>query len=276
MFGQRFSPYTSMQELNLDWLLTKVKNILRFVPDDGYVGQILRRTASGAEWSNEQGGGGAVNSVNGQTGDVVLDASDIGLGNVDNVQQYSASNPPPYPVTSVNGQTGAVTISKSDVGLGSVDNVQQYSASNPPPYPVTSVNGQTGAVTISKSDVGLGNVDNVQQYSASNPPPYPVTSVNGQTGAVVIPGTTGINCFIGEQLTTTFSIATSGFNSVSWSALGPARTLAGYTWVGWLLRCGTYRAVPIGVAGTDQLIYYVLSTQNANASFFAYPVFTKD
>ena len=38
--------------------------------------------------------------------------------------------------------------SKSDIGLGNVDNVKQYSASNPPPYPVTSVNGQTGAVTI--------------------------------------------------------------------------------------------------------------------------------
>lgn len=30
------------------------------------------------------------------------------LSNVDNVRQYSAQNPPPYPVTSVNGQTGAV------------------------------------------------------------------------------------------------------------------------------------------------------------------------
>lgn len=37
---------------------------------------------------------------------------------------------------------------KTDIGLGNVDNVKQYSASNPPPYPVTSVNGQTGAVTI--------------------------------------------------------------------------------------------------------------------------------
>lgn len=41
------------------------------------------------------------------------------------------------------------TYSKSEVGLGNVDNVKQYSASNPPPYPVTSVNGKTGAVTIS-------------------------------------------------------------------------------------------------------------------------------
>lgn len=51
-------------------------------------------------------------------------------------------------VTSVNGRSGAVTLSKSDVGLGNIDNVKQYSASNPPPYPVTSVNGNTGAVSI--------------------------------------------------------------------------------------------------------------------------------
>ena len=41
---------------------------------------------------------------------VPTDKSDIGLGNVDNVKQYSAQNPPPYPVTSVNGKTGAVTV----------------------------------------------------------------------------------------------------------------------------------------------------------------------
>lgn len=50
------------------------------------------------------------------------------------------------------------TYSKSDVGLGNVDNVQQYSANNPPPYPVTSVNGSTGDVSLSipasAADVG--------------------------------------------------------------------------------------------------------------------------
>ena len=40
------------------------------------------------------------------------------------------------------------SVTKSDIGLGNVDNVKQYSASNPPPYPVTSVNGQTGEVTV--------------------------------------------------------------------------------------------------------------------------------
>jgi hypothetical protein len=49
-------------------------------------------------------------------------------------------------VTKVNNKTGAVTLGKSDVGLGNVENVKQYSSSNPPPYPVTKVNGATGAV----------------------------------------------------------------------------------------------------------------------------------
>lgn len=43
---------------------------------------------------------------------------------------------------------------KSDVGLGNVANERQYSANNPPPYPVTSVNGQTGAVTVDPYPVG--------------------------------------------------------------------------------------------------------------------------
>ena len=45
-------------------------------------------------------------------------------------------------------QPNKPTYSKSDVGLGNVDNVRQYSESNPPPYPVTSVNGKTGAVEV--------------------------------------------------------------------------------------------------------------------------------
>lgn len=49
-----------------------------------------------------------VKSVNNKTGEVVLSAADVGLSNVDNIRQYSESNPPPYPVISVDGATGAV------------------------------------------------------------------------------------------------------------------------------------------------------------------------
>lgn len=40
-------------------------------------------------------------------------ASEVGLGNVDNIRQYSVNNPPPYPVTSVNGLTGDIKLNTS-------------------------------------------------------------------------------------------------------------------------------------------------------------------
>ena len=220
-------PWTNLHELNLNWVLNQIRRLSKQVTN--VVG--MTATAHSLPGSSEPsvdvtggvgddpynfdfgipagGGGGAVDSVNGQTGTVVLDKDDIGLSNVANVAQYSVSNPPPYPVTSVNGMTGDVIVSggggggdvlsvngksgvvvldSTDIGLGNVDNVQQYSASNPPPYPVTTVNGQTGTVVLDKYDIGLSNVANVAQYSASNPPPYPVTSVNGMTGDVVVSG----------------------------------------------------------------------------------------
>lgn len=59
-------------------------------------------------------------------------ASDVqtSLGKADSALQSA-------PVTSVNSKTGAVNLAKGDVGLGNVDNVKQYSADNPPPYPAT-------------------------------------------------------------------------------------------------------------------------------------------
>ena len=235
-------PWTNLHELNLNWILNQIRKLSKQVTN--VVG--MTATAHSLPGASDPtvdvtggvgddpynfdfgipagGGSSAVDSVNGQTGTVVLDKDDIGLSNVANVAQYSASNPPPYPVTSVNGQTGAVVVSggavdsvngqtgtvvldKDDIGLSNVANVAQYSVSNPPPYPVTSVNGMTGDVIVSggggggdvlsvngksgvvvldSTDIGLGNVDNVQQYSATNPPPYPVTTVNGQTGTVVL------------------------------------------------------------------------------------------
>ena len=135
---------------------------------------------------------GKVDSVNGKTGDVTLTAIDVGAVPVGEGGIIG--------VASVNGRSGNVTLTSEDVGLGNLDNERQYSASNPPPYPVASVNGKTGAVNLtandigarpsdwtpSKSNIGLGLVENERQYSAANPPPYPVTAVNGQTGDVAV------------------------------------------------------------------------------------------
>lgn len=51
-------------------------------------------------------------------------------------------------------RVGNVNITKANIGLSNVDNVKQYSANNPPPYPVTSVNNKTGVVVLDASDVG--------------------------------------------------------------------------------------------------------------------------
>ena len=91
-----------------------------------------------------------VSDANGKVAVSAVTSTEIGYldGVTSNVQTQLNKKLESVPVTSVNGKTGAVTLGKSDVGLGSVDNVRQYSASNPPPYPVTSVNGHTGAITV--------------------------------------------------------------------------------------------------------------------------------
>lgn len=43
-------PYATMQQLNLDWLLDKVKKLTDFLPDNGSTGDILVRTDEGAAW----------------------------------------------------------------------------------------------------------------------------------------------------------------------------------------------------------------------------------
>ena len=109
------------------------------LPSGGASGQILsKRSGSNydVQWINAPSGGGAVDSVNGQTGTVVLDAEDVGAlpdTTVIPTKTSDLTNDSGYltsAVTSFNGNTGAVT----------------YTA------PVTSVNGQTGAVTVTDTD----------------------------------------------------------------------------------------------------------------------------
>lgn len=92
------------------------------LPTGGTTGQVLAK-ASGSnydvEWVNQSGGGGAVDSVNGQTGTVVLDADDVGAlpdttvipsktSDLTNDSGFLTSA-----VTSFNGQSGAVVISEA-------------------------------------------------------------------------------------------------------------------------------------------------------------------
>lgn len=105
-------------------LPTKVSDLTN---DAGYVTEAQAKAAA------------PVQSVNGKTGTVNLGASDVGAVPANRT---------------VNGHAlfADVTVTKDDVGLGNVDNVKQYSANNPPPYPVTSVDGKTGAVQLDIPD----------------------------------------------------------------------------------------------------------------------------
>lgn len=112
---------------------------VQIMPSGGSVGQVLTKTSSGIAWQTVSGGG-AVDSVNGQTGAVVLDADDVGA----------------LPDTTTASDLGAYVkpsggIPKTDLAsavqtsLGKADTALQTA-------PVTSVNGQTGAVTLSIPD----------------------------------------------------------------------------------------------------------------------------
>lgn len=122
-------------------------------------------------------GGGAVDSVNGQTGTVVLDKNDIGLGNVDNT---SDSSKPVSTATQteldkkvnitsafndgdlyVRFGVGVSGLSKADLAADSAfanaydqNGAAATAESNANSYTDSEINALT------KSDVGLGNVDN--------------------------------------------------------------------------------------------------------------------
>lgn len=85
---------------------------LNGLPNGGTTGQVLAKasvTDGDVAWVDAASGGGAITSVNGKTGVVVLSASDVGAA----------------PTTrTVNGHalSADVTVSKADVGLSNVDN----------------------------------------------------------------------------------------------------------------------------------------------------------
>lgn len=173
-------------------------------------------------------GGGAVESVNGKTGAVLLTAADINataggtvqqnintfssdieeLGNeVNTLQQgvsnletevdgkYSASNPPPYPVTSVNGATGAVSLN-SIIDNSNNARTQATGGSNTAGLIFGSLNSIYGYLMFNSSyDLTIRSNTNQylgQVYTTLDPPPakLPTASVSISSGTANIPANT--------------------------------------------------------------------------------------
>ena len=202
-------PYTNFHDLNLDWIIQKIKEC--YSPDNPPENVVL--------------------SVNGETGQVILyknavvqlptveesvwgifrkaDNTDEGIQfikgykaqRIDGVQRYDmydAGNPPPYPVTSVNGETGDITSVKSVNGATGVVTLYPNAVIHFPDVEETvwgiyrKADNTDEGIQFIKGQKAQ-RIDGVQRYDiydAGNPPPYPVVSVNTLTGAVAILDTT--------------------------------------------------------------------------------------
>ena len=136
----------------------------------------LGNLAVDVPWTDTQPITPPVTSVNTKTGDVVLDASDVGaidtslkgansgVAELDSTGKVPTTQMPTY-VSSVNNASGAVTLDASSVGaidatekgansgVAELDSTGKVPTTQMPTY-VSSVNGNSGAVTLGASDVG--------------------------------------------------------------------------------------------------------------------------
>jgi hypothetical protein len=191
--------------------------------------KLYRRNDGDTAWVNTNLA--PVDSVNGQTGVVVLDAADVGAEVAGAVSAHEAL-PDPHPqyttpseaeaaapVQSVNGFTGIVVLNSADVGADAAGTAAAAVAAHealPDPHPqyttpgeaaaaapVQSVNGDTGTVVLDAADVGAdpagtGAAEAAAAVSAHEaaPDPHPQYTTAAEAAAAApvqsVNGETGI------------------------------------------------------------------------------------
>lgn len=218
-------PYTNFHDLNLDWIIKKVKEA--YSPDNPPENVVI--------------------SVNGETGEVVLyrdavvrlpsvdettwaifrksDNTDEGIQfikgqkaqRIDGTNRYDiydSGNPPAYPVTSVNGDTGAVVCVKSVNGATGVVTLYPNAVIHFPDVDETvwgmyrKADGTDEGIQFIKGQKAqrIDGVNRYDVYDSGNPPPYPVSSVNTLTGAVAILDTTIVTDGNTQKIKITFPV----------------------------------------------------------------------
>ena len=175
-------PFTSLQQLNLDWIMQTLHKILDIIPMNGVAGDVLQRTVDGAAWQPLAAVSLDIHSMTAMT-DAVAGNDELPIYDDSLQGNYKVTVSdlmPQAPVQSVNGQTGDVALTAADVSA----------------LPDTTV------IPTDTSDLTntAGFVDAAGAAAAA-----PVQSVNGQTGAVI----TKDLFFDNVQDTVTVSIDTS-------------------------------------------------------------------
>lgn len=134
------------------------------------------------------GGGGAVNSVNGQTGTVVLDPADIGAASAEEVNQFAqivqtALTNVENDLDSKAATTYVDNQLATKASATDLDNVFAIATAAVPQTRTVAGKALSANVTLVKGDVGLGNVDNT---SDANKPVSTAaqTALNGKVNAL--------------------------------------------------------------------------------------------
>lgn len=151
-----------------------------------------------------------------------LNKSTVGLDNVDNVKQYSASNPPPYPVTSVNNKTGDVSINATDVNALPISGGTMTGAINMGSHKITNVTAgtaNTDAVNKKQLDDAIAGVGTVFNFKGSVATVADLPSSGNKIGDV---------WYVESEHVGYIWLTDSTSPAGRWEQLGPTVDLSGY------------------------------------------------
>ena len=181
-------PYSNFHELNLDWIIEQIKNVLEsaVISVNGQTGEVILYQSENVVFpdvaSNQWR---MVRTASGHTAGVMFN-DDYMYVMYDNTADrvYTMNHPPQYPVTSVDGQTGAVRVfpdagARLPAVTDDYTNIRRQIETN-------GVQNIVGIEVKQNKAYRMKDTGRYEIYDSDNPPPYPVTSVNGQTGVVML------------------------------------------------------------------------------------------